>query len=95
MQIRMTSTRRGCADGFTVRQYHENCIYNVADAMGVYFLSQGWAERVEEEVPLSMFDEAVKTAKAYNKLFVPRPTRGTGPQNPATLAATGKDGDAA
>lgn len=46
MKIKMTETRRGCENGFTVRQYHKDCIYDLANTLAASFINKGWAKIV-------------------------------------------------
>lgn len=62
MKIRMKDTRRGSEDGFVVRRYYKDCIYNVAHTMGCYFITQGWAVAVADETPVSD-EETILAAK--------------------------------
>lgn len=101
MHIQMVETRRGSPDGHTVAQYHEGCIYEVADTMGAMFVRNGWASEIQGEVipPTPVSDlgrllEGIVTANDdFRRIFRPLPTRGSVPTNPATLSVLGMDGD--
>jgi hypothetical protein len=43
MLIKMLQTRKGSEDGFTVKQYYKNEIYNVRESLGRSFLAAEFA----------------------------------------------------
>lgn len=49
MLIRMTETRMGCADGFTVERYHEGKAYDVPDSLASHFVRNQQAVRIDFE----------------------------------------------
>jgi hypothetical protein len=51
MRIKMKATRDGADDGFTVREYEQDCFYDVSENLGKCFIQGGYAEAVAEEAP--------------------------------------------
>lgn len=49
MKIKMIATRRGCEDGFTVKQYEENHEYEIRDSLAYAFFAAGFAVPVKEQ----------------------------------------------
>lgn len=47
MLIQMLETRRGTEDGFTVKQYFANEVYNVREHLARTFLAAGYAIHLE------------------------------------------------
>lgn len=43
MRVIMLETRRGTEDGFTLRLYHENTEYLLAEGLARQFIQQGYA----------------------------------------------------
>lgn len=52
MKIKMLGTHRGSEDGFIVKQYHKDLIYDVADMLARSFIRHGWAVEVVGDEPL-------------------------------------------
>jgi hypothetical protein len=95
MQIQIIETRRGSPDGHTVTQYHAGETYEVPHTMGTQFIRNGWATEVETPAPTAnesmngFFGDMARAHADFNRIFRPQPTRGSAPQNPATLMAKG------
>jgi hypothetical protein len=94
MKIKMVETRRGSEDGFEVRQYQKGQAYDVAHTLATQFLNRGWAYNMEEEPAEdklhSILHGIAHANTDFDRIFRPRPTRGCGSQNPATLLAKGE-----
>lgn len=45
MLIKMLQTRRGCEDGFTVKQYYKDEIYDLRDTLAIYFIINKYAKQ--------------------------------------------------
>lgn len=52
MKIRMNSDRRGSVDGFNVKQYHKDCVYDLPDTLARKFIYCGYAEIVHTTPPV-------------------------------------------
>lgn len=49
MHVLMIGTHRGSPDGVTVETYQDGERYEVPESLGTVFVTEGWAEVVEEE----------------------------------------------
>lgn len=93
MRIKVLETRRGCEDGFTIRRYLKGEVYDVAELTACMFLRNGWAfcDLPEDATTpaattlASVLSDLAHAPADFNRVFRPQPTRGSAPQNPATL----------
>lgn len=51
MHVRMLETRRGTADGYTIRQYQRGEIYDLPDTLANAFFAAGFAVPVRQQKP--------------------------------------------
>lgn len=49
MKIKMSKNSQGSIDGITVQLFNAGCEYEVSDGLAEVFISQRWADKVEEE----------------------------------------------
>lgn len=60
MRIRMLETRRGTEDGYTVRQYVRDEIYEMGDSLARSFLAAGFAVKTPKEELSFTADPTIK-----------------------------------
>lgn len=48
MKLKMLMTRKGCEDGFTVKEYKQGMIYDIRPSLARAFLAAGFAIRLDE-----------------------------------------------
>jgi hypothetical protein len=67
MLLKMLETKRGSEDGFPNHQYHEGCIYNVADTLACQFVNNGWAVDADTSTNEQRFEEFSQYLKALRE----------------------------